>query len=78
MVSYRTMQCKRCGLESWYSFTFDLFVDIYGKIIILCRILNAIILWSICALPFTQLSALLLISIMTGSLVLQALVDLLD
>ncbi|CAO3681348.1 unnamed protein product [Umbelopsis ramanniana] len=52
--------------------------DIYGKIIILCRILNAIVLWSICALPFTQLSALLLISVMTGSLVLQALIDLLD
>jgi hypothetical protein len=52
--------------------------DIYGKIIILCRILNAIVLWSMCALPFTQLSALLLISVMTGSLVLQALIDLLD
>lgn len=52
--------------------------DIYGKIIILCRILNAIVLWSMCALPFTQLSALLLISVMTGSLILQALIDLLD
>lgn len=52
--------------------------DIYGKIIILCRVLNSIVLWSICALPFAQLSALLLISIMTGSLILQALVDLLD
>ncbi|KAG2187326.1 hypothetical protein INT44_005012 [Umbelopsis vinacea] len=52
--------------------------DIYGKIIILCRILNAIVLWSICALPFTQLSAILLISVMTGSLIIQALIDLLD
>ncbi|KAI9316794.1 bacterial low temperature requirement A protein-domain-containing protein [Dichotomocladium elegans] len=52
--------------------------DIYGKIIIGSRILNAIVLWSMCALPFSQLHAFVLLSVMMGSLILQALVDLLD
>ncbi|KAI8141154.1 bacterial low temperature requirement A protein-domain-containing protein [Fennellomyces sp. T-0311] len=52
--------------------------DIYGKIIIASRILNAIVLWSMCALPFSQLDAIVLLSVMMGSLILQAIVDLLD
>lgn len=52
--------------------------DIYGRIIIGARILNAIVLWSMCALPFAQLDAIVLLSVMMGSLILQAIVDLLD
>ncbi|CAO3624563.1 unnamed protein product [Mucor hiemalis] len=52
--------------------------DIYGKIIIVSRILNAIILWSMCALPFAKLDAIVLLCTLVGSLVFQAMVDLLD
>ncbi|EIE87424.1 hypothetical protein RO3G_12135 [Rhizopus delemar RA 99-880] len=52
--------------------------DIYGKIIIASRVINAIVLWSLCALPFAQLDAIVLLSTMVGSLIFQALVDLLD
>ena len=45
--------------------------DIYGKIIIVSRILNAIILWSMCALPFAKLDAIVLLCTMVGSLVFQ-------
>ncbi|KAI9495462.1 bacterial low temperature requirement A protein-domain-containing protein [Zychaea mexicana] len=52
--------------------------DKFGKIIIASRIINAIVLWSMCALPFSQLDAIVLLSVMMGSLILQAIVDLLD
>ncbi|KAI7898855.1 bacterial low temperature requirement A protein-domain-containing protein [Cokeromyces recurvatus] len=52
--------------------------DIYGRIIIGSRLLNAIILWSMCALPFAKLDAIVLLCTMVGSLVFQALIDLLD
>ncbi|KAI9246858.1 bacterial low temperature requirement A protein-domain-containing protein [Sporodiniella umbellata] len=52
--------------------------DIYGKIIIASRLINAIVLWSLCALPFAKLDAIVLLSTMLGSLLFQALVDLLD
>ncbi|KAJ8663813.1 hypothetical protein O0I10_000087 [Lichtheimia ornata] len=52
--------------------------DIYGIVIIGSRILNAIVLWSMCALPFSQLHAIVLLAVMMGSLILQAIVDLLD
>ncbi|KAG0167371.1 hypothetical protein DFQ28_006300 [Apophysomyces sp. BC1034] len=52
--------------------------DIYGKVIIGARILNAVALWSMCALPFVSLDAIVLLSVMMGSLILQAMVDLLD
>ncbi|ORE13268.1 hypothetical protein BCV71DRAFT_251887 [Rhizopus microsporus] len=52
--------------------------DIYGKIIIGSRVINAVVLWSLCALPFASLDAIVLLSTMVGSLVFQALVDLLD
>ncbi|RCH90243.1 hypothetical protein CU098_005311, partial [Rhizopus stolonifer] len=35
--------------------------DLYGKIIIGSRIINVIILWSMCALPFAQLDAIVLL-----------------
>ncbi|KAI8378189.1 bacterial low temperature requirement A protein-domain-containing protein [Choanephora cucurbitarum] len=52
--------------------------DLYGKIIIGSRVINAIVLWSMCALPFAQLDAIVLLCTLTGSLIFQALVDLLD
>ncbi|KAF1800168.1 bacterial low temperature requirement A protein-domain-containing protein [Mucor lusitanicus] len=52
--------------------------DLYGKIIIGSRIINAIVLWSMCALPFAKLDAIVLLCTMVGSLIFQALVDLLD
>ncbi|KAI9321734.1 bacterial low temperature requirement A protein-domain-containing protein [Dichotomocladium elegans] len=52
--------------------------DIYGKIIISSRIINAVVLWSMCALPFAQLHPLVLILVLMGSLIFQAAVDLLD
>ncbi|KAI9250837.1 bacterial low temperature requirement A protein-domain-containing protein [Helicostylum pulchrum] len=52
--------------------------DIYGKIIIVSRIINAIILWSMCALPFAKLDAIVLLCTMVGSVVFQGMVDLLD
>ncbi|KAF7727713.1 Pre-mRNA-splicing factor cef1 [Apophysomyces ossiformis] len=52
--------------------------DIYGKVIIGARVLNAVILWSMCALPFAKLDAIVLLSVMMGSLLLQGMVDLLD
>ncbi|KAG2195996.1 hypothetical protein INT47_011501 [Mucor saturninus] len=52
--------------------------DTYGKIIICSRLLNAIILWCMCALPFAKLDAIVLLSTMVASLLFQALVDLLD
>ncbi|KAI7852467.1 bacterial low temperature requirement A protein-domain-containing protein [Circinella umbellata] len=52
--------------------------DMISKIIIASRIINAIVLWSMCALPFSQLDAIVLLSVMMGSLILQAIVDLLD
>ncbi|KAI8374764.1 bacterial low temperature requirement A protein-domain-containing protein [Radiomyces spectabilis] len=52
--------------------------DIYGKIIIGSRVLNAVVLWSMCALPFAKLDAIVLLSVITGSLIFQAMVDLLD
>ncbi|KAI9475390.1 MAG: bacterial low temperature requirement A protein-domain-containing protein [Benjaminiella poitrasii] len=52
--------------------------DMYGKIIIGSRILNACILWSLCALPFAKLDAIVLLCTLLGSLVFQALIDLLD
>ncbi|KAI8068992.1 bacterial low temperature requirement A protein-domain-containing protein [Thamnidium elegans] len=52
--------------------------DIYGKIIIISRIINAIILWSMCALPFAKLDAIVLLCTMVGSVVFQGMVDLLD
>ncbi|KAI8387046.1 bacterial low temperature requirement A protein-domain-containing protein [Blakeslea trispora] len=52
--------------------------DLYGKIIICARVINAIVLWSMCALPFAQLDAIVLLCTMTGSLIFQAMVDLLD
>lgn len=45
--------------------------DIYGIVIIGSRILNAIVLWSMCALPFSQLHAIVLLAVMMGSLILQ-------
>ncbi|KAI9021474.1 bacterial low temperature requirement A protein-domain-containing protein [Phycomyces nitens] len=45
--------------------------DIYGKIIITSRVINAIILWSMCALPFASLDAFVLLSVMMGSLIFQ-------
>lgn len=45
--------------------------DIYGKIIIGSRIINAVVLWSLCALPFASLDAIVLLSTMVGSLVFQ-------
>jgi hypothetical protein len=45
--------------------------DIYGKIIIGSRLINAVVLWSLCALPFASLDAIVLLSTMVGSLVFQ-------
>jgi hypothetical protein len=53
-------------------------VDIYGKVIIGSRIINAIVLWSLCALPFAKLDAIVLLCTMVGSLLFQATIDLLD
>ncbi|KAI8636482.1 bacterial low temperature requirement A protein-domain-containing protein [Parasitella parasitica] len=52
--------------------------DLYGKVIICSRIINAIVLWSLCALPFAKLDAIVLLCTLAGSLIFQALVDLLD
>ncbi|KAL9542607.1 hypothetical protein MBANPS3_008531 [Mucor bainieri] len=46
--------------------------DLYGKIIIGSRIINAIVLWSLCALPFAKLDAIVLLCTMVGSLIFQA------
>ncbi|KAI7871752.1 bacterial low temperature requirement A protein-domain-containing protein [Spinellus fusiger] len=45
--------------------------DIYGKIIIGSRVLNAAALWAMCALPFSNLGAFVLLSVMMGSLIFQ-------
>ncbi|KAI7877642.1 hypothetical protein K492DRAFT_197480 [Lichtheimia hyalospora FSU 10163] len=52
--------------------------DIYGRIIICSRIVNAAVLWCLCALPFSGLHPLILIGVTMGSIVLQGIVDLLD
>ncbi|ORZ21477.1 bacterial low temperature requirement A protein-domain-containing protein [Absidia repens] len=52
--------------------------DMYGKLIIGGRVLVACILWSLCAVPFAQLDAIILLTVMLGSLGILALVDLLD
>ncbi|CEP19216.1 hypothetical protein [Parasitella parasitica] len=52
--------------------------DLYGKIIICSRVINAVVLWSLCALPFAKLDAIVLLCTLVGSLIFQALVDLLD
>ncbi|KAI8339719.1 bacterial low temperature requirement A protein-domain-containing protein [Chlamydoabsidia padenii] len=52
--------------------------DIYGKVIIGSRILVAAVLWSLCAVPFAQLDAIILLAVMMGSVIFLALVDLLD
>lgn len=46
-------------------------LDLYGKIIIGSRIINAIVLWSMCALPFAKLDAIVLLCTMVGSLIFQ-------
>lgn len=46
-------------------------VDIYGRIIICSRIVNAGVLWCLCALPFSGLHPLILIGITMGSIVFQ-------
>lgn len=46
-------------------------LDTFGKIIISARLINAIVLWSLCALPFAQLDAIVLLSTLVGSLVFQ-------
>lgn len=46
-------------------------IDLYGKIIIGSRIINAIVLWSMCALPFAKLDAIVLLCTMVGSLIFQ-------
>lgn len=48
-----------------------LHLDLYGKIIIGSRIINAIVLWSMCALPFAKLDAIVLLCTMVGSLIFQ-------
>jgi hypothetical protein len=48
-----------------------LLLDVYGKIIVCSRIFNAIILWSMCALPFAKLGAIVLLCTMVASVVLQ-------
>lgn len=48
-----------------------MYIDLYGKIIICSRILNAVILWSLCALPFAKLDAIVLLCTMVGSLLFQ-------
>ncbi|KAL0079676.1 bacterial low temperature requirement A protein-domain-containing protein [Phycomyces blakesleeanus] len=45
--------------------------DIYGKIIVTSRVINAIVLWSMCALSFASLDAFVLLSVMMGSLIFQ-------
>ncbi|CDH53596.1 predicted protein [Lichtheimia corymbifera JMRC:FSU:9682] len=50
--------------HTWY-------VDIYGRIIICSRIVNAAVLWCLCALPFSGLHPLILIGVTMGSLVFQ-------
>ncbi|RUS27885.1 bacterial low temperature requirement A protein-domain-containing protein [Jimgerdemannia flammicorona] len=42
------------------------------------RIVNAVILWAMVALPFADLSGIVLICIMAGSVVIQGMIDLLD
>lgn len=61
----RTMQHISPTLyHTWY-------VDIYGRIIICSRIVNAAVLWCLCALPFSGLHPLILIGITMGSIVFQ-------
>ncbi|CAO3596170.1 unnamed protein product [Absidia cylindrospora] len=52
--------------------------DMYGKVIIGSRVLVAAILWALCAVPFAQLDAIILLAVMMGSVIFLALVDLLD
>ncbi|KAI8097210.1 bacterial low temperature requirement A protein-domain-containing protein [Halteromyces radiatus] len=52
--------------------------DIYGKVIIGTRVIVAAILWSLCAVPFAQLEAIIMLAVMLGSVIFLALVDLLD
>lgn len=44
--------------------------DLNGKLIIGSRILAACVLWSLCAVPFAQLDAIILLAVMLGALVL--------
>ncbi|SAL97044.1 hypothetical protein [Absidia glauca] len=44
--------------------------DLNGKLIIGSRVLAACVLWSLCAVPFAQLDAIILLAVMLGALVL--------
>ncbi|ORX57540.1 LtrA-domain-containing protein [Hesseltinella vesiculosa] len=52
--------------------------DMRGKVIIGSRVLVAVILWCMCAIPFASLDAIYLLAGMVGAVVVLALVDLLD
>ena len=55
----------------YYHHVIYIYIDMVSKVIIASRIINAIVLWSMCALPFSQLDAIVLLSVMMGSLILQ-------
>ncbi|KAI8974336.1 bacterial low temperature requirement A protein-domain-containing protein [Pilobolus umbonatus] len=52
--------------------------DRNGMIIIVCRVINAGVIWGLCALPFVDIEPIILLGVMLGSVILQGAIDLLD
>ncbi|CAO3641999.1 unnamed protein product [Cunninghamella blakesleeana] len=52
--------------------------DLNGKIIIGSRCVASVLLWALCAVPFANLDAIILLGVMLGTVILLALIDLLD
>ncbi|KAI9303146.1 bacterial low temperature requirement A protein-domain-containing protein [Cunninghamella echinulata] len=52
--------------------------DMNGKIIIGSRCIASVMLWALCAAPFASLDPIILLGVMMGTVILLALIDLLD
>lgn len=46
------------------------YIDLNGKIIIGSRCLASVMLWALCAVPFANLDAIILLGVMVGTVIL--------